>query len=132
MKINKYTVDRLITTLELQAFTISAITNLSVGLYLTGGLYIAIEENPPLRGFHVAILAIISGVAFTFIAFGLLVAKLGTATLLRKAIVDKYTIKLASSDVGTNHNSQEFFNLDANFNSQVTYNLDLNYKQDSK
>lgn len=104
MEKNTFTVDRLITTLAIQGFVLSLLCNLSVGLFMSGGLFLAIEDEPSTRGVFVAVMAMLSSAGVLMLAFFVLLGTLATTSRLRVIAQDEYTVKV---DITENDNKNE-------------------------
>ena len=83
MKNNLFETDRLVTTLAFQGFALSLLCNLSVGLFMGGGLFLALEDEPSNRSVFVALMAMFGATAVLMVAFFVLVGTLSTKARLR-------------------------------------------------
>jgi hypothetical protein len=98
MKKNIFAVDSLVTTLAFQGFALSLLCNLCVGLFLGGGLFLALETEASTRGVFVAIMAMFGSVVVLMMAFFVLVGTLATTARLRVIVKDEFTITANKSD----------------------------------
>jgi hypothetical protein len=83
MKMKIFEKDRLVTTLAFQGFALSLLCNLSVGLFMGGGLFLALEEEASDRSVFVAIMAMFGSVGVLMLAFFVLVSTLATKARIR-------------------------------------------------
>lgn len=92
MKKNVFVIDRLVTTLAFQGFVLSILCNLCVGLFMGGGLFLALEDEPTTRSVFVAIMAMFASVGVLMLAFFVLVGTLATTARIRIIAQEEFTI----------------------------------------
>ncbi|MFT7007042.1 MAG: hypothetical protein ACJAXJ_001555 [Colwellia sp.] len=107
MKKNVFEIDRLVTILAFQGFALSLLCNLCVGLFMGGGLFLALEEAPSERSVFVAIIAMFGSVCVFMLAFFVLLGSLATTARIRLAVsTDELTITVSSNKTD-NSNEKE-------------------------
>lgn len=101
MKKNDFALDRLLTVLAFQGFVLSILCNLSVGFFLGGGLYLALEDQPSEKSVFVAIMAMLSSLCLLMLAFFVLLGSLSTSAHLRIIAKDEFSISVTKKDHAT-------------------------------